>query len=289
MSTAYSPFYEAERPAQPVWRIGSYEIVRCVDSGLVYLKDPPSDEALAEFYSREYFEGEASRRGYASYEADEPVLRVNFKDLLGHVRSASKKPTAGLDLLDYGCAYGYFLDEAREYFQSVRGLEMSEDVAAIGRDRFGLDIESGPDARIPPDSLDVITMWDVVEHLRAPATALRACHAALRQGGRIHLTTGDLDSPLARALGRRWRLVNPPQHVTYFSGATLGSLLERSGFRVVSTRRIGKKVSLGFFLFILGYLTGRSPEKWTRRLGALSDKSVYVNLHDVVYMTAERI
>src|SRR5688572_9546254 len=117
---AFSPFFEELRPIEPLYRIDGFSIVRCKDSGLVYLENPLSEAELEKFYSMEYFEGEESRKGYSSYERDERVLRANFGELVsrivGHLPRARE-----LDLLDYGCAYGYFLVEAQRRFHRVAG------------------------------------------------------------------------------------------------------------------------------------------------------------------------
>lgn len=286
MTVYVSPFDEKEHPADPLWNVGGFRIVRCRDTRLVYVSNPLSDEDLARFYSVGYFEGDASRKGYASYESDEPVLRRNFRILLRHVLDEIGD-AAGLSLLDYGCAYGYFLDEARQYFQSVRGTELNEEVAGIGRRRFGLTIDAGSKIELAPESLDVITLWDVIEHLSRPRAVLEACARALKPNGRLFLTTGDIGSPLARALGPRWRLINPPQHITYFAEDTLRGLLEKCGFEVSRVERLGKHVSLGFFLFVARYLIGRPVT--SKESGWLSRKTLYINLFDTIFVSARRL
>jgi SAM-dependent methyltransferase len=287
----WCPFHEAERPAKRLWSVDGYELVRCLDCGLVHLANPPSGEEAERLYSEEYFEGEMSRKGYASYSADEQILRLNFRKLLGktlrELRGLGRDPS-DLALLDHGCAYGYFLDGARPVFGAVVGTEINERVAAIGRERFGLEIHSGESAihGLGEASVDVITMWDVIEHLRAPRAALRACRRALRPGGILCLTTGDIDSVLARLLGRRWRLINPPQHISYFSIRTLRNLLGDVGFEVLRTERCGKHVSLHFLSFIASYLLRR--ERPVRLPTWLTGRSLYLNLRDVMFVCAQR-
>jgi SAM-dependent methyltransferase len=288
-----SPFYEEERPAEPLWQVGGFSIVRCKDSGLVYVANPLPEGELAAFYSVEYFEGESGRKGYASYRQDEPVLRANFRDLVR--RLAGDAARAGLDpgtldLLDWGCAYGYFLDEARRSFGRVCGVEINEGVAEIARSRLGLDVRSGPSASrsFSAGSFDVITLWDVIEHVSRPRATLLEVARLLRPGGSLYLTTGDIGSPLARLLGRRWRLVNPPQHVTYFSQRTLTGLLSACGLETLAVERVGKRVSLRLFLFILSYLTGRTGAAQSARLARLADRSVHLNLFDVMLVRARK-
>ncbi len=279
---SFSPFYEELGPSEPLYTKNGFEIVRCKRSGLVYIANPLSDEELEEFYSPEYFEGEESRQGYASYEADEQVMRRNFRAQLEHViRHASSRGT----LVDVGCAYGYFLDEVKGQFDNVVGIELNGETAAIGRERFGLDITTDPDSALQANTIDVITMWDVIEHLSRPRETLVQCAHALKSGGSLFLTTGDISSPLAVSLGKRWRLINPPQHISYFSIETISALLADIGFEVKDvTRRCGKHVSFGFAFFIAQYLlrrrVQRQPPAW------MAKRSVYVNLFDTMLVTA---
>lgn len=291
-SHAWSPFFEAIMPTRSFWKSGPYQLVQCEQSGLIYLANPPTEAELQAFYAQPYFEGDALRRGYASYTADEAVLRQNFHALVNIVRQAAfsqNRSSSELDLLDYGCAYGYFLDEARPHFASVRGIEINPEVAKIGQQRFGVSIRSGIGvlAQEATASADIITLWDVIEHLTHPRSALLDCARILRPGGQLHISTGDLRAPLARLLGPRWRLINPPQHICYFSNQTLPKLLEACGFDVVAIHHRGKRVSLGFAWFILQYLLGRKASSppvhhaWMRF-------SIYLNLFDVMQVVALR-
>lgn len=288
MKSAFSPFYEERRPVEHLYRVGDFSIVRCRDSGLVYLGNPLSDRDLETFYDVGYFEGDAARKGYASYARDESVLRENFRRRLEDLVSRLSNP-GRLSLLDYGCAYGYFLDEARNSFGSVTGAEINEDVAAIARERYGLKVRSGRDVMeaFLPNSYDLITMWDVIEHLSRPRTALLQAARVLRPGGELHITTGDIGSLVARLLGRRWRLMNPPQHISYFSESLIRGLLSETGFDTVEVRRIGKLVSLRFVLFILSYLV-RRDFNLKGRASRLASLHFYINLFDVMYVRARK-
>lgn len=95
------------------------------------------------------------------------------------------------------------------------------------------------DTPFPPESFDAVTLWDVVEHVRDPAEALRAVRRLLRPGGTLALSTPNLrglfprlSQPVGRVTGY-WTHPEPPAHLFQFSQATLSRLLERTGFRVV--------------------------------------------------------
>lgn len=291
IDVAWSPYLEKEGPAIKLFSIGDYVIMKCCSSGLVFLKDPLSDVELEKFYSLPYFEGDQKRKGYTSYSNDEPVIRSNCRhlvNLLGSDLLANNADPSKLALLDYGCAYGYFLDEARSLFGQVRGVEINDEVARVGRERFGLAIDSGPEsiAKIESNSMDVVTMWDVIEHLRMPRSTLMHCARILKTNGRIYLSTGDIDSLLARLSGKYWRLLNPPQHICYFSSSTITSLLYECGFNVTEVRYLGKRVSLDFMLFIVRYLIGAKSFMCPFHMDWLMRRCATINLFDVMYITA---
>src|SRR5215472_15134905 len=87
-----------------------------------------------DYYTDEYFCG-AQADGYADYRGAEPVLRREF------ARTFIRRHKSAGRLLDVGCAYGFFLQEARRCFD-VAGLEISDDAASEAR-RRGLNVITG--------------------------------------------------------------------------------------------------------------------------------------------------
>lgn len=237
-------------------------------------------------YDCGYFEGER-RDGYSGYGATEAVLRKGFHRTVGELLTLL--PTGG-HLLEIGCAYGFFLQEARGRFE-VLGLEISDravrEANARGLPVLPEDEEATTLRRIAEEAanrFDAVVMLDVIEHLSRPRETLRLVAEVLRPGGVLLLTTGDAGSFLARAFGRHWRLITPPQHLHFFTGLGLNQLLSEEGFTVLSTRRPWKTVPAGLAVFqILRSITRRPrAPKWLSRVG------VPVNLWDTVEVVAIR-
>ena len=88
-------------------------------------------------------------------------------------------------------------------------------------------------------SFDVVTMFEVIEHLRDPAGVLRVVWRLLRDGGLLYLTTPNYDSLSRYLLGSSWRIILPREHLFYFTAASLGPLLRMSGYEVRSCRTTG--------------------------------------------------
>jgi SAM-dependent methyltransferase len=87
-------------------------------------------------------------------------------------------------------------------------------------------------AAYPARHFDLVTLWDVIEHVADPLGVLREVARVLAPGGKVVLTTGDIGSAYAQARGVDWHLMTPPWHLYFFSRATLGALAARAGLRV---------------------------------------------------------
>ena len=213
------------------WTVGDYDIGACSRCALVQVMQDVSDAEIDALYSRGYYEGENDLT-YRNYLTDPDTKGRHFGEQLDAlVRDFQLRPGT---LLEVGCAFGLFLDQARKRGWQVRGTERSTFSGEWARRELGLDVDTTPDAlaKIPAASQDLVVMWDVIEHLRHPLDVVRETRRVLRPGGVLALTTGDVRSLGARLYGKRWFLVAPPHHLFYFDHASMTKLLERAGFSV---------------------------------------------------------
>jgi SAM-dependent methyltransferase len=196
------------------WSVNGFDIGACGPCGLVQVLQDVPDEELTALYARGYYEGE-SDKAYRDYLSDPETKGKHFGEQLDALtREYSLRPGA---LLEIGCAFGLFLDQARRRGWQVRGTERSQFSGEWARTHLHLDVDTSPDAltKVPSGSQDVVVLWDVVEHLRYPLDTVREARRVLRPGGLLALTTGDVKSLGARIYGRRWFLVAPPHHLFY--------------------------------------------------------------------------
>jgi 2-polyprenyl-3-methyl-5-hydroxy-6-metoxy-1,4-benzoquinol methylase len=153
------------------------------------------------------------------------------------------QPERGLQpgrLLDIGCATGAFLRLAQRHGFEAVGIELSPTLAAHARER-GLEVHQGrlEELGLPDRSFDVVTMWDVVEHLDSPLDTLRHAHRVLAHEGVLALRTGNSDfqipkARLLRLLRPDWgSFLSPNQHIYHFSPRTVKSMLVSAGFVTV--------------------------------------------------------
>lgn len=257
---------------RPFRREAGWEIVACGGCGLRHLAPQPDEGVLTALYEEAYYHSEASeQRGYARYAAEAENWRATFRDRLRLLPSGPR-------VLDVGAAAGFFVEQARQAGRQAEGVEPSRWAAAYARDVLGVPVQTGTlqAAALPAEAFDLVTMWEVVEHLPEPAAALAEVHRVLAPGGFLALSTPDAESLAARLSGARWlgwRKV--PEHLWFFGAHHLVRLLERAGFEVVSRRYVSLTVTLAFALERLGSLLGVS---WlARAVGPLGRIAVAVN------------
>ena len=259
-------------PQVLLYRKHGCDIFRCPACG-IGRTETRSFDPLA-YYNADYFSGKHSD-GYADYVGAESVLRREFAHTVDFVRRFVPKGK----LLELGCAYGFFLQEARRHFE-VGGIELAEEAAAHCR-QAGLNVATGI-ADEPTlagfGNLDVIVLLDVIEHLPDPRETLALCLKRLNPGGILVLSTGDFGSLSARAAGARWRLMTPPQHLWFFSERSIRRLGASLGLTVEHFDHPWKFVPLSLIAFqlrrILNLRTAAEPS--TSRLG------LPVNLFDAM-------
>jgi 2-polyprenyl-3-methyl-5-hydroxy-6-metoxy-1,4-benzoquinol methylase len=151
-------------------------------------------------------------------------------------------------LLDVGCHIGVMVELAKQGGWDAWGVEPSQWASEQARSR-GLHVITGTlnHAEVPENYFDVVTLWDVVEHLTDPAAELRNVHRVLKPGGIFAIHTIDIESPFARFMGKRWPWLME-MHLYYFSPHTLGKMLEKNGFQVIRSSAQGRYLRLGYFI-----------------------------------------
>ncbi|MFQ5513654.1 MAG: class I SAM-dependent methyltransferase [Myxococcota bacterium] len=224
--------------SQHLFTKGGRAFLRCVACRLVRVDPLPEPEQIAPHYDASYREGTyaafaeagGTRGGIASYR-------------LEIVRELSP---SGL-WLDIGCSSGDFLEAASRVGVEVEGIDVSEEAVRRARAR-GLRARCIPVEGFEPEApYDLVTAFDVIEHVRDPRGFVRRLRDWLAPRGHLVLTLPNVSSVYPRLLMRRhWFYYLPHEHLFYFEPRTITRLLREEGFGVQRVSRAYKPMSLAY-------------------------------------------
>jgi 2-polyprenyl-3-methyl-5-hydroxy-6-metoxy-1,4-benzoquinol methylase len=234
------------------YRITDFRVYACSSCALVYLWPQLADSEVREMFTRLYSEGEGSvpeLKSYYDFTYDDdpanPLVQLYEKwlDAIEQHRRSGR-------LLDIGCGTGLFLAVARRRGWQPYGVDDCAEAIQYARSHFGLDVWDGQFTDFSADGelFDAITMWDIIEHARAPVGLLKAARGVLAPGGVIGISTPNQHSILDVVAGLLYRLsgglVTQPlekfyieQHFLYFTPETLGDAAARAGLTLSQVER----------------------------------------------------
>lgn len=197
---------------------------RCARCGLIFQPQPPAD--LAAHYGEGYYLE-------LTLDAVRRAARAE-RDKIDIVR----RHAAGGRLLEIGASRGVFAWLAREAGFAVEVIEMDRRCCAFINDTLGIPATAADDpaaALAGRAAYDVVALWHVVEHLRAPWALLDRAAAALAAGGLLVIATPNPDAFQFTRLGAAWPHVDAPRHTCLIPHATLAARLAAQGLDLVDT------------------------------------------------------
>ncbi|MFH1894709.1 MAG: glycosyltransferase [Patescibacteria group bacterium] len=220
----------------------SCNVYKCKNCSLIFVL--PLSENHLEIYSQDYFSGAKKGFGYVDYDIDKKAMSSALNSYLDKIEKFIPKTGK---ILDVGAATGFFIKLAEQRGWKAQGVEVSEYASKIARER-GLDVATGTleNVNFEGNSFNLITFWDVVEHLSDPKLTISLAHKVLEKGGVIAINTPDSGSFIAKLLGKDWHLIVPPEHLFLFNQENLSNLLREIGFEILFIGRIGKKFTLQY-------------------------------------------
>lgn len=231
-----------------------HAIWKCRACGLIQVRPLPVQTA-------------AKNREYWRLDLDNPAIlksrlgsRGVFNRGLDRLEAVTGISVRGKRILDVGCGMGVFLELLREKGAFPYGLDLSPEAVEFTRKQCGLDavvVGDFESAEFPPGSFDVITGWNVLEHVRSPRRWLEQAWRLLAEDGILFVKVPNVRlsgaasrwTPLLRRLRfptTSYLASRPPLHLYGFSADTLARVLAESSFKVLSVERAPVRESSGF-------------------------------------------
>ena len=255
-------------------------IVKCLECGLVRTDPLPDEKELLKSYAN----------------VDETLYAENigarFKTFKHNLDKIARYFPKNGKLLDVGANCGAFLKVASEAGYAAQGVEPSRWCTDYAREKLGQNVTNGTISDLSPseEGFDIVTMFDVLEHLNDPIKELNAINHRMRKGGILALSTLDIDSMLPKVLGERWPWLMD-MHIYYFDPGIIEQMLKKTGFKVVYSCNYTHIISVDYLLMKLENMSvwgagilGRS----LRMIGA-NNIRIPISFGDIKLFVAEKI
>ena len=207
-------------------------LVTCQECSLVSFFPVPSAEEVQAFYDNSYHESYSqSPMVESSFAVDRYETLTQMLEI--YQPTLCQNPQGSL--LDVGCGTGDFLKVAQQAGWLVTGTEICQDAVDRAVSKVGDCIRQGDITALtlPPASYNLITSYHVIEHLLNPMEQLQQCYRLLAPNGVFFVETPNIKSLGAQIRGAKWSHIIPPEHLLYFSPASLKYALHKAGFEQV--------------------------------------------------------
>jgi 2-polyprenyl-3-methyl-5-hydroxy-6-metoxy-1,4-benzoquinol methylase len=217
------------------------QIVKCNNCELIYLNPRARRDVILSSYANAVD---------PTFVEHNPLRVATFqRNLAALCKELEILPCRERHVLDVGCAGGAFPAAAHQLGFSVVGVEPSAWLSEEARKNYGLDIRTGTleSQHFNEASFDIVTLWDVIEHLIEPKVVLERIRTLLKNEGLIVINYPDHGSLARRALGDRWPFYLSV-HLIYFTISTIQRFLEQLGFRVILVKPYWQTLGLGYVL-----------------------------------------
>ncbi|MAT42526.1 MAG: hypothetical protein CL609_09310 [Anaerolineaceae bacterium] len=220
-----------------------FQYVKCLRCGLIFLKHIPSKDEILRYYPNNY-------EAYSGIKKKK-VLEKTIK----YIKKYKNNPSS---ILDIGCSTGEFLEAIKfNGIKNVYGIELNEVISDIAKEKGIKIVGSTIDDLQPNDrGYDIITLWDVFEHLPNPRSSLEKIFSILNPGGYLFMSIPNLDSFDRYIFGQKWIGWDAPRHLYLYDNKLIEKVLIESGFSFEFTHCItGAK---GAFNLSMDKLIGKS-------------------------------
>jgi len=197
--------------------------------------------------------------------------------ILQNARSRLPKQADSVMFLDVGCSSGSVLQVAKQCGFNTHGVEPAPKAAETARQIEGAKVFKGflHEAAYPDNHFDIITLFEVIEHLTDPIALIKEIGRILKPGGLLLIGTGNAGSWTVKALGNKWEYFDIKRHgghISFFTPKSMALLAEKSGLSVaaINTKRtnLGEKKDVSWIFYQFNRVMRELlalPARWLNR------------------------
>jgi len=225
---------------------GRWAVRRCVDPAcdLVWLDPMPFEAEVVQLYKDYYTHNKTTplkkshplqAMGRMNLKMGYSVIKrmFNLKEKRRRLKYMFLEPGRdGKKLLEVGCGSGARLRAFKDKGWQVTGQELDPQAATYAKTVFDVNVLLGDlvDIGLDGEQFDAIVMNHVIEHIYDPARMLTECNRILKPGGKVVISTPNIESYGHAVFGENWRGLEPPRHLHLFSNQSAVPLMQKAGF-----------------------------------------------------------
>lgn len=225
------------------WKDG-YKLFKCTDCSAVSPNINLKNNKLNDLvYDTKEYREKFMRETHAHYEYRKNNFgKERFKYTIERLNLSNEDK-----VLDVGCGAGYYvgvLDDKGFYY---KGLEVADHFVEYCKSYHNLNVESTPLEDEQDKYYDLITMFDVLEHLPSPIKTLNIINNKLKDGGYCVAYTPNIFSVGYELMGAKQNTLLPFEHLCFYSEDSLNYLASQSGFEIETVDTFGLDI-MDYFL-----------------------------------------
>ncbi|MBI2662854.1 class I SAM-dependent methyltransferase [Candidatus Woesearchaeota archaeon] len=219
------------------------QMVQCNHCSLKYVNPRIKSELIIKGYSEGTDENFISQAESREKTFDQ---QLQYIEKIIHKNNSNQKGK----IYDIGTAGGSFLQTAKKRGWEVYGTEPNKWLCEWGKKNYNINIQPGNlfANKFETNFFDVVTMWDVLEHVPSPTKNLQEINRLLKPKGYLIINYPDIGSWLSRAMRRKWIFLLSV-HLYYFDRKTIKKMLEKNGFEIIKIKPHFQTLQLGYLTF----------------------------------------
>ena len=224
-----------------------FKLLKCQRCGIISTSPFPSEKDLMTFNENRY----GQKSNWQEYLSRLPLFLKRAKKIIVEIQKFKKRGK----FLDIGCGFGLLLKAAKEQGFDVLGIEKEIERAKIAKEKFNLQVlaKEFNQIQLSKSSFDVISCFDVLEHIPEPKKFLKTVGKLLKKNGLLVIQSPNIESVMARTTGVQWNWLLLPNHLWHFTPKTLSTLLTNNGFEILKSKTLDDLSEFNFNLIdVLG-------------------------------------
>jgi len=274
------------------YQIKGFDIVRCTNCSMVYVNPRFKDDVILTIYKKNYFVKKNysfSDFGYGNYDLTAYLRDKTFSRW--YAEFAPLLATQQGKAIDVGCATGRFLTILKDKGWDTEGIELDVDMYNSLLEK-GFNVKNTPIEECEvTERYDLITLFDVVEHITHLDDCFKKLYSMLSDKGSIVMVTPNIESFQKKIFGKRWFQFKPWEHISYFSPKTMYRLADKFNLKIVFISDCGQYADISFIhhrLLRYGFNRTASVFKKFISMPWLKDKAWYMGTGSMLLMMQKR-